>query len=51
MILNIAAVWTGIGIVGTVAFGMAFFHEPVQILRLVYLVCILVGIVGLRCIA
>lgn len=43
------AVWTGIGILGTVLFGMAFFHEPIQILRFVFILCIILGIVGLRC--
>lgn len=42
------AIWTGIGIVGTVVTGMAFFHEPVQILRFVFILCILTGIAGLR---
>lgn len=45
------AVWTGIGIVGTVAFGIVFFHEPYHALRLAFILCILVGIVGLRCIS
>ncbi len=42
------AIWTGIGIVGTVLFGMAFFHESTQVLRFVFILCIIVGIVGLR---
>lgn len=42
------AVWTGIGIVGTVVYGIIFFHEPFHALRLAFILCILVGIVGLR---
>lgn len=45
------AIWTGIGIVGTVGYGIAFFHEPVEILRLVFVLCILVGIAGLCCVS
>lgn len=42
------AVWTGIGVVGTVVFGFVLFHEPVSILRLLFLGMILAGIVGLK---
>ncbi len=45
------AVWTGIGILGTVALGIVFFHEPINLLRLLFILCILVGIIGLRCIS
>ena len=42
------AVWTGIGAVGTVIVGMAFLGEPREIGRIVCLLLILVGIVGLK---
>ncbi len=42
------AVWTGIGIAGTAAFGMLFMHEPVNASRMFFVACILIGIVGLK---
>ncbi|PZE20712.1 quaternary ammonium compound efflux SMR transporter SugE [Paenibacillus xerothermodurans] len=42
------AVWTGIGALGTVIVGMFFFGEPRTVLRLVFLLCIMTGIVGLK---
>lgn len=45
------AVWTGIGILGTVALGVVFFQEPIALLRLFFIFCILVGIIGLRCVS
>ena len=42
------AVWTGIGAIGTVAVGMCFLGEPRQISRLVCIVLIAAGIVGLK---
>ncbi|PYG90260.1 quaternary ammonium compound-resistance protein SugE [Ruminiclostridium sufflavum DSM 19573] len=42
------AVWTGIGALGTVLFGILLFNEPVNILRIVFLVFILAGILGLK---
>lgn len=39
------AVWGGIGAVGTVAVGMAFFGEPVSSIRLV-LIALIVGAIG-----
>ncbi len=42
------AVWTGIGALGAVLLGMLLFGEPVNILRIVFLVLILAGIVGLK---
>ncbi len=45
------AVWTGIGIVGTSVLGIILFNEPVEVLRLVFIVMILVAIVGLKVIA
>lgn len=42
------AVWTGIGIVGTTIFGVFLFQEPVQTLKIVFILMILVAIVGLK---
>jgi quaternary ammonium compound-resistance protein SugE len=42
------AVWTGIGAVGTVIIGMLFLHEPINISRILFLVLIIVGLVGLK---
>ena len=45
------AVWTGIGTVGTVVYGIIFFKEPTDILRIVCILLIISGIVGLRILA
>lgn len=42
------AVWTGIGAIGAAIVGMALFKEPVHTLRIVCLVLIVAGIVGLK---
>lgn len=42
------AVWTGIGVVGTVIVGMVWLGEPVQWTRIVSLIFIMLGIVGLK---
>ena len=42
------AVWTGIGIMGTVILGIVLFHEPVTFMRLLFLSMILIGIIGLK---
>jgi len=42
------AVWTGIGIVGTVVLGILMFSEPVTFTRLFFVCLILIGIVGLK---
>ncbi len=42
------AIWTGIGAVGTVVIGMAFLGEPREIGRIVCILLIIVGIVGLK---
>ena len=41
-------IWTGIGAIGTVLLGILFFHDSVNIFRLVFLSLILIGIVGLK---
>lgn len=42
------AVWGGIGAVGTVVVGMAFFNEPSTIVRLLLILVIVGAIAGLR---
>lgn len=38
----------GIGALGTVILGILFFHEPLNLLRAVFLFFILIGILGLK---
>jgi quaternary ammonium compound-resistance protein SugE len=45
------AVWTGIGIIGTVLFGAIFFGEPITIIKIVCFSFIVFGILGLRLVA
>jgi quaternary ammonium compound-resistance protein SugE len=42
------AVWTGIGAAGTALIGMAFLGESREVLRIVCIVLIVAGVVGLR---
>lgn len=42
------AVWVGIGAVGTAAVGMAWLGEPVGVAKVVCLVLIVSGVVGLK---
>ena len=42
------AIWTGIGTLGTVIFGIILFKEPVTALRLMCIGLILCGITGLK---
>ena len=42
------AVWTGIGTVGTVLFGIFVLHEPATAVRVLCLAMIVGGIVGLK---
>jgi quaternary ammonium compound-resistance protein SugE len=42
------AVWVGIGASLTVAYAMATGHEPVSVLKLVFLLMIVGGVVGLK---
>ena len=42
------AVWTGIGATGAVIFGMLFLGEPATLLRVVSLIAVIGGIVGLK---
>ncbi|WP_028550097.1 quaternary ammonium compound efflux SMR transporter SugE [Paenibacillus sp. UNC451MF] len=42
------AIWTGIGAMGTVIVGMLFLGEPRDAIRLLFLLLIVGGIVGLK---
>ncbi len=42
------AIWVGIGAVGTAAYGMAVLGEPVTTARIMCLVLIVGGVVGLK---
>ena len=42
------AIWTGIGAVGAVLVGIFLFHEHVSVARIIFLSCILIGIIGLK---
>ena len=42
------AVWIGIGAVGTAAYGMVALGEPATVARLLCLVAIVAGVVGLK---
>lgn len=42
------AVWTGIGAVGTALYGILFFNESKEVLRILFLLLIFVGIIGLK---
>lgn len=42
------AVWGGIGAVGTVIVGMAFFSEPTELIRVLLILVVVAAIAGLR---
>ena len=42
------AVWTGIGAVGAAIMGMILFNEPRDVARLLFIVLIVSGVVGLK---
>jgi quaternary ammonium compound-resistance protein SugE len=42
------AVWTGIGAVGTALYGILFFNESKEVLRILFLLLIVAGIIGLK---
>lgn len=42
------AVWTGIGAAGTAIIGMAFLGEPREVSRILCIMLIVAGVVGLR---
>ena len=42
------AVWVGVGAIGTAILGIFLFHEPINLGRIISLMLILGGIIGLR---
>lgn len=42
------AVWTGIGAVGAIVLGIILFKEPYDLPRMLFMVLIVAGIIGLR---
>jgi len=42
------AIWTGIGVLGTVIFGILIFKEPVTFLRMFFLFLLISSIIGLK---
>lgn len=42
------AVWTGIGIIGTALLGIVFFNKPADMMRILCILLITAGIVGLK---
>lgn len=42
------AVWVGIGTIGTVIAGIFLFNESINLIRLVSIILILLGIIGLK---
>ncbi|WNR44341.1 quaternary ammonium compound efflux SMR transporter SugE [Paenibacillus roseipurpureus] len=42
------AAWTGIGAVGAIIIGTMFLDEPISLLRILFMVLILVGVLGLK---
>lgn len=42
------AIWTGLGVVGTIALEWLFLHEPVSLVRLICIFLILAGVAGLK---
>lgn len=42
------AIWTGIGTIGTVILGIIIFKEPISVVRIVCVLLIVAGIVGLK---
>lgn len=44
-------VWTGIGVLGTTIYGIFFFNESKEFLRIFFIILILIGIIGIRLIS
>ena len=42
------AIWTGIGSVGSVVIGMIFFNESRNLLRILMIMCIIIGAIGIK---
>lgn len=41
-------VWTGFGAIGTIILGIILFNEPITPMRLLFLLLILIGIIGVK---
>ncbi len=48
---NAYAIWTGIGTIGTVVVGVVLFREPINIIRVICIILIAIGIIGLKLIS
>lgn len=48
---NAYAIWTGIGTIGTVVVGIVLFREPINIIRVICIILIAIGIIGLKLIS
>jgi quaternary ammonium compound-resistance protein SugE len=48
---NAYAIWTGIGTVGTVILGVILFKEPINVMRMMCILFIVFGIIGLKLIS
>jgi quaternary ammonium compound-resistance protein SugE len=42
------SIWVGVGVIGTVTFGVVLFDEPVNAARLISVALIITGIIGLK---
>jgi quaternary ammonium compound-resistance protein SugE len=42
------AAWTGIGAVGAIIIGTLFLDEPISLIRILFMILILVGVLGLK---
>ncbi len=42
------AIWTGMGAVGTAVIGILYFGESIDFLRLFFIVCLIISIIGLK---
>lgn len=42
------AMWTGMGAIGAVLVGIFLFKEPVTVMRMVFVVVLLIGLLGLK---
>lgn len=42
------AAWTGIGAVGAIIIGTLFLDEPISLTRILFMILILVGVLGLK---
>lgn len=42
------AAWTGIGAVGAIIIGTLFLNEPISLTRILFMILILVGVLGLK---